>query len=197
MGDGRKTRFWLDKWLGNSTLKDIFPRLFIVSLQREEFIANMGFWDGYHWHWNLSWRRDLFQWEVPLLEELIECLKEVNLAQNRKDQPWWKYDNKGIYSVKSFTKVIWDQSPPVENVRRTWLGLAPPKAELLIWLVLQQRLDTKSRLKRLNIIQSSDVLCPFCSNDEETIDHLFLHCSHVWRIWTECLEWCKLKMPLT
>lgn len=61
LGEGSKTRFWLDKWVGESTLKARFPRLFQISLQREDLISNMGFWDGIQCHWNLSRRRELFQ----------------------------------------------------------------------------------------------------------------------------------------
>ncbi|KAK7281927.1 hypothetical protein RIF29_10309 [Crotalaria pallida] len=70
VASGNKTRFWLDKWLDNETLKTKFPTLFSVSIQKEEVIANMGFWDGLQWNWNLSWRRHLYQWEQTKLEEL-------------------------------------------------------------------------------------------------------------------------------
>lgn len=67
IGDGRKIKFLKDKWLGDIPLKDKFPRLYLISLQREETIANMGFGMGskvLQWQWNLTWRRFLFQWEI-------------------------------------------------------------------------------------------------------------------------------------
>lgn len=56
--------------------------IFFISLQKEESIANMGFWDAMHWHWNLTWRRHLFRWVIQQLEELLSCLKEANLSLN-------------------------------------------------------------------------------------------------------------------
>ena len=40
--------------------------------------------------------------------------------------------------------------PPSECL--AWKGLAPPTAEILVWFILQGRLNTKERLGRLNII---------------------------------------------
>ncbi|CAL5443483.1 unnamed protein product [Camellia sinensis] len=34
-GDGNRIRFWIDKWLGNVSLKDEFPRLFSLSTDKE------------------------------------------------------------------------------------------------------------------------------------------------------------------
>lgn len=41
--NGGKTKFWSDKWVDDLALKDKFPRLFLISLQKEETVANMGF----------------------------------------------------------------------------------------------------------------------------------------------------------
>jgi hypothetical protein len=34
IGDGSKTSFWEDHWIGSSCLSKIFPRLFLVSMNR-------------------------------------------------------------------------------------------------------------------------------------------------------------------
>lgn len=57
IGDGRNTKFWEDTWLGEYCLKDKFSRLFTFSLQHQDFIVNMGVWDGMKWQWDLNWRR--------------------------------------------------------------------------------------------------------------------------------------------
>lgn len=64
VGDGIKTRFWSDKWIGDLAWKEKFLRLFLVSLQKEDVIANMDFLDGMFWQWNFTWSRNLFQWEA-------------------------------------------------------------------------------------------------------------------------------------
>jgi hypothetical protein len=44
MGNGGGTRFWLDLWIGNSPLCELFPRLFLVSQQTNAYVNQMGEW---------------------------------------------------------------------------------------------------------------------------------------------------------
>ncbi|KAL4299854.1 hypothetical protein AHAS_Ahas17G0142500 [Arachis hypogaea] len=46
IGDGCKTRFWEDTWVKNMCLKKKFSRLFAISSNKANIIANYGFWDG-------------------------------------------------------------------------------------------------------------------------------------------------------
>lgn len=166
-------------------------------MQKEEKIENMGFWDGFQWQWNLSWRRRLFRWESEQVEDLENELQEVNLAKDMHDNPRWSFEMNGNYTIRSFLKATWDQSMVTNIVPSMWLGVAPPKAELFLWVVLQQRINTKEMLKRLNLIQASDALCPFCEKEEEIVHHLFLHCDFTWNVWTECMVWWGIQMPIS
>lgn len=196
VGDGKNLSFWEDKWVGGMCLKIRFPRLFLFSVQKEEKIANMGVWDGIQWQWNLTWRGNLFQWEIEQVEELLNDLKEVSLARDMHDRPWWSYEHDGNFTIKSFSKAIWDANGAIEDVNNIWLGVAPPTAELLVWFVVQQKINTRERLKILNLVQTSDALCPFCESGEETVVHLFLHCPFTWRIWSDYVFWWGLQMPI-
>lgn len=47
IGCGNETRFWLDILVGVGSLKQTFNKLFLISVDKEEKVANMGFWrDG-------------------------------------------------------------------------------------------------------------------------------------------------------
>lgn len=70
IGNGLKTRFWLDKWLGDDTLKERYPRLFSLAIHKECMVESMGYWDGWTWQWQLVWRRQLRQWETGLSKQL-------------------------------------------------------------------------------------------------------------------------------
>lgn len=118
----------------------------------------MGFWDGLQLQWNFTWRRRLFQWETHQFGDMLNCLSDVILAQ---DKPWRSYESKEVYTVKSFSKAIWNQHPITSNVRSFQFSLAPPRAELVTWFVLLQWLNTRSRLKRFNLIKNNDEICPF------------------------------------
>ena len=39
VGDGQGTHFWLDKWVCDQTLKDAYPRIFALELNKEIKVA--------------------------------------------------------------------------------------------------------------------------------------------------------------
>ena len=71
----------------------------------------------------------------------------------------------------------------VFRIRFVMQRVAPPKVELLVCFAMLGKLNTKDRLTRLNIINNLDVNCVLCSEQEESIDHLFFACKCAWRPW--------------
>jgi hypothetical protein len=66
MGNGGSTRFWLDHWVGVAPLKEVFPRLFNISIQKNHTIQEMGEWVNAKWIWYIKWRRVFFTWEEEM-----------------------------------------------------------------------------------------------------------------------------------
>ena len=100
IGDGRRTMFWTDTWIGNICLIEEFPRLFSVSLDKSESVVGvrnrgMGFQE-----WKLNFRRALFQWEVKELGRLnLLLLNAPVLRFGRMDSIRWKANKFGFYTV--------------------------------------------------------------------------------------------------
>lgn len=44
LGNGSCVRFWADPWLGHRALKELFPRLYSISLQKNSTVLSMGCW---------------------------------------------------------------------------------------------------------------------------------------------------------
>jgi len=63
---GDSVHFWEDPWINNNNLKELYPRLFSLSLNQGMMVGEAGFWDDYGWHWHLEWRRERFNWESVL-----------------------------------------------------------------------------------------------------------------------------------
>lgn len=49
IGDGRSLLFWPNRWLGSKPLKEVFPALFAISSQKDEFVGKVGFWELGRW----------------------------------------------------------------------------------------------------------------------------------------------------
>ena len=66
VGNGRRVRFWRDRWCGDSPLCLLFPSLFVLAVDKEARVADIwaplveGGWGG----WNPHFSRALNDWEV-------------------------------------------------------------------------------------------------------------------------------------
>nr|KYP31251.1 hypothetical protein KK1_048595 [Cajanus cajan] len=83
--DVERIRFWEDKWLGNISLADKFPRLYVNSLQNHWTIKNMGTWSGALSIWGLKWRRRRIRRDDTQLQELESLLQEVSFNNIHQD----------------------------------------------------------------------------------------------------------------
>jgi len=64
-----------------------------------------------------------------------------------------------------------------------WQKLVPPKVELMVWLALLGKLNTKDRLVRKRMLPMKLNQCTFCHNHSENIDHVLMSCTVAWTIW--------------
>jgi hypothetical protein len=99
-GNGESTFFWLSSWNGEAPFAKLFPRLFSLSSHKESMITQFCVSEGNIWNWVFSWRRELFQWEKELVNQLCLCLGQVSLVP--EEDVWrWVPDPEGSFSVKS------------------------------------------------------------------------------------------------
>jgi len=52
VGSGSKIYFWEDVWVGVTTLKVTYPRIYANSIQKNLKIQDFGEWQGQNWNWN-------------------------------------------------------------------------------------------------------------------------------------------------
>ncbi|MCI13942.1 ribonuclease H protein [Trifolium medium] len=95
LGNGGSTRFWLDHWIGVAPLKEVFPRLYTISLQMDHTIQQMGEWVNDKWIWHIKWRRIFFTWEEVMSRNLWNLIGEVNIT---KQPDSWYYANGDMYT---------------------------------------------------------------------------------------------------
>ena len=100
-GTGKEIVFWEDNWVGNGALKEVFPRLFSLSLSKESKVAEFGAWNNGQWVCTFAWRRSLFEWEKQLECHFLQVVQGVCLDLEKEDSWVWK-DGEGLsYTVNS------------------------------------------------------------------------------------------------
>ncbi|WMV56044.1 hypothetical protein MTR67_049429 [Solanum verrucosum] len=100
VGEGNKIFFWKDKWIGQECLNSVFPDLFSFCTNPEAKIAEIWSPQG----WNLTFRRNLNDWEVDRIVELLLKLGEFTGLATEADSIRWKHDSDGKLSVHRLYK---------------------------------------------------------------------------------------------
>ncbi|KAG5601584.1 hypothetical protein H5410_032954 [Solanum commersonii] len=100
VGNGGKTLFWEDVWAGQETLKNKYPDLFNLSLQKVSTIREMRDNQG----WDLRFRRHLNDWEINRVAELLNTLEQYKDLTPNEDNLFWLPDKQGRFSVGSAYK---------------------------------------------------------------------------------------------
>nr|GEU50388.1 RNA-directed DNA polymerase, eukaryota, reverse transcriptase zinc-binding domain protein [Tanacetum cinerariifolium] len=94
-GGGNETRFWYDKWIGDKSLNDLFPRLFALELDKEVLVADkMKAMVGH------SFRRPVRTgFEHQQMVDLNSLLESVSLSQSH-DRWFCDLTGDGEFRVK-------------------------------------------------------------------------------------------------
>lgn len=64
---GQQIRFWQEVWVGTTTLKELFPRLYRCAVNKDLLVAEAGRWEDDLWRWSFRWTRVLitgFGWRM-------------------------------------------------------------------------------------------------------------------------------------
>lgn len=203
VGNGLNSSFWNDTWKGGRCFRDKYPRLFLISMQKEAKVGEIGLVSGQDIDWAFSWRRHLFMWEEEVLLSLKEDLEDTRLS-SQEDEWRWQLEDTGVFSVKStYVKleelVLYDELWTEEEngvFDKLWKSPAPSKVVAFAWRTLLNRIPTKSNLVLRHVIGPEDsLLCALCGRVEESTIHLFLHCDVASSVWLYLMRWLDHVFP--
>ncbi|WMV24696.1 hypothetical protein MTR67_018081 [Solanum verrucosum] len=173
----------LDGWMteeANNPYGSLFGDLSETSgLFYDRTIADMWALQG----WDLNFRRNLNDWEIPRLIEFFKILEAFQGLKNGVDRLWWNGHNKGAYKVSSGYKLL--NSTVAQNSiwpwKQIWRTKAPLKVACFSWLLAKEVVLTHENLRKRNIILVMH--CCLCGEAAETVGHLFLHCRITDQLW--------------
>ncbi|XVF54250.1 hypothetical protein PTKIN_Ptkin05aG0165200 [Pterospermum kingtungense] len=184
LGDGRKIDFWEQEWIPSIRLKTSFPRVFALASKKQGKVAEFGVLSEGSWEWRIETRRQLFDWEQEQWEQLFRLLNNFQVCQTLSDKLIWKGTVNGGFSVKQFCLDYSNSGQGVSNVWKLfWKRLVPPRVETFCWQVLQGKVAIKLELVKRKLIQRESAMCGLCNAEEESVEHLFFHCSISWKLW--------------
>jgi hypothetical protein len=118
------------------------------------------------------------------LELLQDQLANMAYDQDTKDR-WSPVWGNKFTSRKFYTYVFKEvEAHPIYKI--IWKSRCIPRIKFFAWLILVDRLNTKTMLQRRHLNVQDGIACIMCSNGEqETIEHLFFSCSFAQTCWAK------------
>ena len=187
LGNGNKISFWDDIWVGDSSLKTQFWDVYEICQQQHCAVSEV--WDGSTL--KLTFNRCVEAGFLDRWHELIRIISDMPIT-DETDQPIWRLESSGVYSVKSFYNMInWGGvSTPIW--RKFWKIVVPHRYLVFLWLAFHNKILTRDNLNKRREVEN--LKCLFC-NEDETVCHLFFECVVAKQVWSDISDSFEFSIP--
>lgn len=143
--DGSEIHFCEDIWLGNASLREQYPALYVNARDKNNTIAQVLSSSPS----NLSFRRDLIGPRLVSWHNLLSRLDSINLTQGR-DVFHWNLTTSGSFTVDFMYRALTHSGVPVSNNKNIWKSKIPLKVKIFMWYLRRGVVLTKDNLARRN-----------------------------------------------
>jgi len=180
IGDGATISFWHNQWIGEGLLKDLFPGLYALVLDRNTSVPHYRVQGSDNSVWMTVFVRDKFANDTLL--RFFNKLSEAIPTDSTTDKVRWKLNTRGSFTVGSFymkllnlnysvLEILGDRGFPYQLI---WRSLAPVKVSFFVWEASHGKILTIDNLQKKGITLVNKYF--MCKGDSESADHLLLHC---------------------
>ncbi|GKA66783.1 ribonuclease H-like domain-containing protein [Tanacetum coccineum] len=190
VGNGIRTSFWNDLWIGESILKLSFPRLYALENNKDSSVA-----DKINDSITSSFRHFVRGGVESFQLDHLKVLLEPVILSNMEDRWYWDLNGDGVFRVKDARNLIDEFFLPKGDKPTRWVKSVPIKVNVFAWKLFLDRLPTRLNLARRNVyVPSLD--CPLCDQGEEDTSHLFFGCSAAKEVMKLICRWWDLDYQL-
>ena len=138
----------------------------------------MELWDslGEEEVWSPRFSRPFNDWKVEEMERFLVTIQERRLNHNLEDRVLWKETKDGIFSVKSLYSALDSRSAVLFPKSIIWSPCVPTKVSFFCaWEAFWGKVLTLDQLKKRGWTLANR--CFLCCVEEESIDHILIHCT--------------------
>ncbi|RVW34760.1 LINE-1 reverse transcriptase-like [Vitis vinifera] len=181
VGNGRRVRFWKDKWCGDEPLYESFPSLFAISRAKDAWVSEVWNPDGVGDGWTPLFSRALNDWEIEMMEQFMLKIQAFRVQREIEDKMVWTTSRSGAFSVKSLYSTLEPGGSAMFPYVGIWSARVPPKVAFFAWEASWGKILTLDQLQRRGYSLANR--CFLCLTEAETVDHLLLHCVMTRTLW--------------
>ncbi|XP_019095868.1 PREDICTED: uncharacterized protein LOC109130605 [Camelina sativa] len=180
LGNGRKCRFWSDRWCKLGRMSDSLSGDLSIGIPKSAVLADL-------------WRRG--NWRLPPARSEAQVsyqaeLSALQLTEEEDSHTWWINDRvKDSHSTGRICSALGEELPSVPWHKIVWTSGGIPKHNFLTWLVVLNRCPTRDRLLQWGL--QVDSRCLLCAIGSESRDHLFFNCPYSWSLWSKISRRCN------
>ncbi|GKE47576.1 RNA-directed DNA polymerase, eukaryota [Tanacetum coccineum] len=188
VGNGEETSFWNDAWLGDCPLKQTYPRLYSLELDKHSSVASKLRNNSLSSSFRRSPRSGIEEERLLLLISNTSSVILPNIINI-----WtWRLDSSGVFSVKLAREFINDSFLSKADVPTRWVKSIPIKINIFPWRVSLDKLPTRLNLS-LRGLDIPSIFCPLCSIAVESTSHLLFSCQLARQLMLKVVRWWELE----
>ena len=151
-----------------------FPTLFNLAAHKDARVADVWGSSREDGGWSPVFLRPFNDWELEEVERFLHFIHTKKIRTGQEDRLLLKESITDGFSVRRmYHKLMF--TPPLDFPSRSiWNPIVPPKLGFFTWEASWGKVFTLDQLKKRGIPLVNR--CFLCEENEETIDHLLIHC---------------------
>ena len=154
-------------------------------------------WSIGRFHWNVQFRCPPQDWEEEAFDRFMGLVYSSTMQGFGLDKVCWKPARNRGFEVKGYCSSFYPRTLVSFPWRMIWQSKVPPRVAFFSWSTSFGKILTTDNLHKRRVIVLD--WCYMCKRYGESMDHLLLHCSIAWELWSLvfCLFGIQWVIPYT
>ena len=136
--------------------------------------------------WNLRFHRNFHERELGAALSFLEFIQSWIPRGGGDDTSHWCLKGNGMFDTRSYYNIIRGTADSNFPWKGVWKAKIPMRVAFFVWTAVHGQILTLDNLMFKGRILVNR--CCMCHRNEETVDHLLLHCSVAHSLWVYMLK---------